>query len=1509
MGRGQTGGKVSTDYILGKEHKLNSSQVATIVRHVHQHWKGVGKPTIDVDASIYMYRFCQTKKEPVEELAAFLIAWASVGIDVTCVLDPLCGVRDDTKRAAIKRSGERMSNKFKAFEAKAQLLRLGQQLQNTTSQPDGFDPAKTKLEMLQYEKIIKSADSSMATSTVLMSNRLPELLSEALQSLGRPPRCGDIRILIAKTQADSAISYRMLNGHSQAVLSSDMDYGHLCTARCIQVDCSFSGRRKKDVDSIKDIIVSSTSKSAIDVVIKALSFPPTTEIKTPRYPLFNGRSPWWCAIIAVAIGCDQCPGGVTDVNVSVISKWLHRFPNGTDSDFLDFLVNPPLNWTPRREKPTLSIEYLIASAQAIYFEPGDLLSYTDDTGDVLVHGDDTERLYLHRAPHAAELFAYCKAFSCNNTIIHDGGPSTTICCGQKVDACASHVFLTEEGVVICEACQESFCRFCVQTDFNNIQYCFSCYSQRLVTRGIPIVDGPSHPEMLAYLVKECNQQDMEKASVLEVSEMYDAVVQKRILLSPEPSKLVKYPLLCTEDIIKLGVLCTFDMAEGGRFMRDENLSDKQRIELLVLFSKLVRFGGSSCDHRGSDKAVYSAVSDILVNWAENSRYDTGYRLLERACRHAHDTKGPELCQATGAVVDYQGKTCLKIDATIRASMKDQVYRTCIVISDCDLVACGCTCPAGSCGVERHVDVHVAALVQKLSLFLFDGLGEHLLIEMAAQWHLDQPELSSSQKWELFEAMGLLKLCGREATEVEAINTNASIKEFLSSFDVLTNKTKEWRAPSLPKKGDKPQGPLREDLFLSPGKSNANFITRVKKESLLLPASASDSATEVINNQCDIIPVRSTMNATSGPDYITTMHSIVALCGLMKNVQEHIDINAIGISLLRVRYEKTRNKTGLCDRSVNLLTKSLSNLIEEAVEVSKRRSRLINSASSNEDTFAINETSPESDDIYNVENMRPTKKARLDDKPRKGYGNKCSIAFCCNNSNNYSGLFRRVPLGSINLAATWMDKERLKTIAIQNFIRSEFFERMGHGRTGKNLTVKDPMRSGLRYCCCHEMEVVTKYVTYKWYPKTKKRKSDVVTDQERITFEVIKGLGRKSFSRPAVTENKGIGFDRDIARRVDEAFGKEHDSWKLVLQQHVELTDDSACSNPPINERVSRLAGFPARTGLDKPRQKRQRYQREAFPKKRMPWNCEPAVVFALDAATVKKDTGFANMLMLLRFVLVVCNGDIEVVTNRATSITWLEEWFLYFEWTWGRSVQRLVDIESKYTICEKTARTIIRQKRKVVLHARLCWPFFATYEEDVTLRAEKWKNRYPGKRIVFWDDTNINIPAPRDASLNRRTYSSYYNGNVGKGGVSIQLCGWISTWNLWTGAVSDSYYLSNSGILEMQEEFAANDESSNEPFTNVTDKGYRCNVAAWQKGKQSILQPTFAKSDQQFTTNQLLSSAAIATDRGGNERAVNVCKQSGLLKRGLQQNGTMEDLDDAWLAWSFQANFMYNSVL
>lgn len=86
-------------------------------------------------------------------------------------------------------------------------------------------------------------------------------------------------------------------------------------------------------------------------------------------------------------------------------------------------------------------------------------------------------------------------------------------------------------------------------------------------------------------------------------------------------------------------------------------------------------------------------------------------------------------------------------------------------------------------------------------------------------------------------------------------------------------------------------------------------------------------------------------------------------------------------------------------------------------------------------------------------------------------------------------------------------------------------------------------------------------------------------------------------------------------------------------------------------------------------------------------------------------------------------------------------------------------------------------------------------------------------------------------------------------------------------------------------------------------------MATWRSGKQLLPQPFFAKADRKFSSKEVLSSAKIASHRSGNERAVKVAKQSGKIAHGAVGPESLEDIDDMWLSWGFQANFMHQPVL
>ena len=254
-----------------------------------------------------------------------------------------------------------------------------------------------------------------------------------------------------------------------------------------------------------------------------------------------------------------------------------------------------------------------------------------------------------------------------------------------------------------------------------------------------------------------------------------------------------------------------------------------------------------------------------------------------------------------------------------------------------------------------------------------------------------------------------------------------------------------------------------------------------------------------------------------------------------------------------------------------------------------------------------------------------------------------------------------------------------------------------------------------------------------------------------------------------------------------------------------------------------------------------------------------------------------------------------------------------------KTFQRWKDAEAQNNtgITDQTLRLVVDQKRQIVLDCREMWPKYASFEEDFALMKDRWKKRYAGKRDVFWDDTNISFNyKPSDADTQRMTYSAYYGENCAKAGVFVQLCGWGGANHLWAGGTSDTQYLNDSGILETQEIFSRNDlvddgkgGRTKVPFTNILDKGYRSTVAAWQAGKQLVSQPDFKRSDRKFRAVETISSAGIATDRSSNERQVNRCKMTGEVSRGLQPGRDYTRLDDAWLAFSFQVNFMFKSVL
>jgi DDE superfamily endonuclease len=472
-------------------------------------------------------------------------------------------------------------------------------------------------------------------------------------------------------------------------------------------------------------------------------------------------------------------------------------------------------------------------------------------------------------------------------------------------------------------------------------------------------------------------------------------------------------------------------------------------------------------------------------------------------------------------------------------------------------------------------------------------------------------------------------------------------------------------------------------------------------------------------------------------------------------------------------------------------------------------------------------------------------------------------------------------------------------AKQQAYRNEFLRRIG--------TIQSDARSDIRICNHHMIDTVTKTFTYQ---TTKgETKSSTVSFNVPCAYMEKSNLNQHSTNRQR--DNKGSSYRRFESNYVQEtiecANNTPNGHWGyaffLAIQRSEEAADDPNQNNIDLvrhdsltrTNRKKPMYGIIHAEKIPAPVRKRTTIQ-----------------LHNLSSYVLRISTGFRSMESMVSFICIVCNGNINLMSTTSSSLTWLEEWMFYFERVYGRSVTRMVDCEVKYCISTKILRKIFNNKLAIVLAARRRWPMFVSFHEDAELRADKWNATYTDRRIIMWDNTDVTLSTPSHPNLQRNTYSDYYAGNVGKGSVFIQLCGWLGTHELWEGAVTDSDYFARSGILQLQEQYLElyDPDCGDKKWVNILDRGYKVVGECFINGGQYVLQPSFCHaSNPKFTANETQLTAAVASDRGANERAVRMAKLSKYISEGYKQTVSVDQLCDVWLAWSFQCNFVYKAVL
>jgi hypothetical protein len=419
-----------------------------------------------------------------------------------------------------------------------------------------------------------------------------------------------------------------------------------------------------------------------------------------------------------------------------------------------------------------------------------------------------------------------------------------------------------------------------------------------------------------------------------------------------------------------------------------------------------------------------------------------------------------------------------------------------------------------------------------------------------------------------------------------------------------------------------------------------------------------------------------------------------------------------------------------------------------------------------------------------------------------------------------------------------DDRAQKNVAYKQKTRDITLRNMG-------LSLLDP-RLDIRCCNLHKIEKL--YLSVCW--TTIKNKEKI----SKMYFNIPVHHGLSTNEGLTEVRPRENSIARALSREMAQAEEDARKGDKDAALRYLNLIWGGANAQPIVNQPLD-YPTRPTRIGVKREEKERRK------------------VVVRMDDLTdtrVHIQTGFPSLLALLGFIAIVNNGDIEEITKTTSSLTWLEEWYLYLEIVYGKSISRWVDACDKYGMSDRRLREIFDNKLDAVLKIRQEWPRYCSLLEDETYHKEvKW-DAYKGVRVIMFDNTNIMIRQPTDADAQRCPYSVYYSGNVGKGAVFIQPCGWVGSHEIWTGGVSDSAYMKQSKAVDTLNKYLLSSSSETEEtrkvkFTIVLDRGYRILTETYQEGGHMTFQPIFSNADRHFTAAETVHNATVAYDRSGNE--------------------------------------------
>ncbi len=168
--------------------------------------------------------------------------------------------------------------------------------------------------------------------------------------------------------------------------------------------------------------------------------------------------------------------------------------------------------------------------------------------------------------------------------------------------------------------------------------------------------------------------------------------------------------------------------------------------------------------------------------------------------------------------------------------------------------------------------------------------------------------------------------------------------------------------------------------------------------------------------------------------------------------------------------------------------------------------------------------------------------------------------------------------------------------------------------------------------------------------------------------------RVSRAKSTAAQLREVEEERDYYKAKAQKFHADAVHATLVLNQTFEqITNEQ---HVPINSKVKQAAGLqqhPVMPNTTSPNGRSKFICTEQVANKKnrkMNVHNTPSVGLEVTNDEVKRRTGFPDLSGLLLYIFVVCNGDISLIMKQESSLTWFEEWFMHYEYKWGRTLNR-----------------------------------------------------------------------------------------------------------------------------------------------------------------------------------------------------------------------------------------------